>query len=74
MTLFPKATSLMQMKCSFQHLSDQYEFGFRNENVLRVKGGYLKKVMTHKLCQNADFENGGTPIQIGILRALLNIL
>ena len=30
--------------------------------------------MTHKLCQNANFENGGTTIQIGILHVLLNIL
>ena len=40
-----------------------------NENGLRVKGGYFK-VMTHKLCQNANFENGGTcsTIQVGILQ------
>ena len=63
----------MQIKCSFQHLSVQHEFGFRNENVLRMKRGYLK-VMTHKLCQNANFENGGTTIQIGFLHVLLNIL
>ena len=30
--------------------------------------------MTHKLCQNVNFENGGTTIQIGILLVLLNIL
>ena len=30
--------------------------------------------MTNKLCQNANFENGGTTIQIGILHVLLNIL
>ena len=30
--------------------------------------------MTHKLCQNANFENGGTTIQIGIMHVLLNIL
>ena len=30
--------------------------------------------MTHKLCQNANFENGGTTTQIGTLRVLLNIL
>ena len=29
--------------------------------------------MTHKLCQNANFENGGTTIQIGILHVLLKI-
>ena len=32
------------------------------------------KVMTDKLCQNANFENGGTTIQIGIVHVLLNIL
>ena len=30
--------------------------------------------MTHKLCQNANFENGGTTIQISIIHVLLNIL
>ena len=30
--------------------------------------------MTHKLCQNANFENGGTPIQDSIRHVLLNIL
>ena len=30
--------------------------------------------MTHKLCQNANFENGGITTQIGTLRVLLNIL
>ena len=30
--------------------------------------------MTHKLCQNKNFENGGTPIQVSILHVLLNIL
>ena len=34
----------------------------------------FQKFMTHKLCQNANFENGGIPIQIGILPVLLNIL
>ena len=36
--------------------------------------GLFLKVITHKLCQNANFENGGTAIQIGILHVLLNIL
>ena len=36
--------------------------------------GLFKKIMTHKLCQNASFENGGTAIQVNILRVLLNIL
>ena len=30
--------------------------------------------MTHKLCQNANFENGGITIQIDILNVLLIIL
>ena len=34
----------------------------------------FQKVRTHKLCQNANFENGGTTIQIGILHVLINIL
>ena len=32
------------MECSFGHFSVQYEFGFRNENVLLVKWGYFKKL------------------------------
>ena len=36
--------------------------------------GLFQKVMTNKLCQNANFENGGTTFQIGILHLLLNIL
>ena len=30
--------------------------------------------MAHKLCKNANFENEGTTIQIGILHVLLNVL
>ena len=36
--------------------------------------GLLKKFMTHKLCQNANFENGDGSIQFSILHVLLNIL
>ena len=36
--------------------------------------GLFQKVMTHKLCQNANFENGGTTIQVSILHVLLDIL
>ena len=36
--------------------------------------GLFQKVMTHKLCQDANFENGGTIIQVSILNVLLNIL
>ena len=63
----------MQMAYSFKHFSVQYEFDVWNENGLRVKGGYFKHVTTHKLCQNANFENGGTTIKIGILHVLINI-
>ena len=34
--------------------------------------GFFQKAMTHKLCQNANFENGGTTFQIGNLHVLLN--
>ena len=34
----------------------------------------FEKVMTHKLCQNANFENGCTTIQVSILHVLLNVL
>ena len=43
MTYWPIALSLMQMECSFQHFSVQYEYEFLNENFLCVKGGYFKK-------------------------------
>ena len=36
--------------------------------------GLFGKVITHKLCQNANFENEGNTIQICILHVLLNIL
>ena len=36
--------------------------------------GLFQKVMTHKLCQNANFENGGITVHIGILHVLLNIM
>ena len=36
--------------------------------------GLFQKVMTNKLCQNANFENGGTTIQVSILHVLLDIL
>ena len=36
--------------------------------------GLFQKVMTRKLCQNANFENGGTTIQVNILHVLWNIL
>ena len=36
--------------------------------------GLFKKGMAHKLCKNANFENGGITIQVSILHVLLNIL
>ena len=36
--------------------------------------GLFQKVITHKFCQNVNFENGGTTIQVNILPVLLNIL
>ena len=59
------------MKCSFQHFSVPYEFEMKTYCVLK---GVFQKVMTHKLSQNANFEVGGTTIQIGILHVLLNVL
>ena len=38
------------------------------------ESGLFQKVMTYKLCQNANFKNGGTTIQMGILHRLLNML
>ena len=35
--------------------------------------GLFQKFVIHKLCQNANFENGGTTIQINILHILLNM-
>ena len=55
LTLFPIAMSLMQMKCSFQHFSVQYEFGFRNENVLRVNGGLFKKSHDSQIVPKCEF-------------------
>ena len=36
--------------------------------------GLFQKVMTYKLCQKANYENGGTTIQVSILHVLLNSL
>ena len=36
--------------------------------------GLFHKVMTHELFKNANFEIGGTTIQIGLLHVLVNIL
>ena len=36
--------------------------------------GIFQKVMTQNMCQNANFENGGTTIKVSSLLVLLNIL
>ena len=36
--------------------------------------GVFQKVMTHKLCQNVNLENGATTLQVSILHVLLNTL
>ena len=38
------------------------------------ESGLFQKVMTYKWDQNANFKNGGTTIQMGILHVLLNML
>ena len=38
------------------------------------ESGLFQKDMTYKLCQNANFKNGGTTIQISTLHVLLNML
>ena len=49
------STTLMQEEHSFQHLSVQYEFGYRNENVLRLKVGYLKKKHVSSIVSKFNF-------------------
>ena len=36
--------------------------------------GLFQKVISQKLCQNANFENGATTIQVSTLRVLFKIL
>ena len=48
------------MECLFQHLSDQYEFGFWNENVLREKWGYFKKSWVTNCAKMRIFKMGVT--------------
>ena len=66
----------MQEQCSFLHLGVQFEYGFRNEKVWRMKIGYFKKSCPtnfDKILNFVKFENGGTDFQWGILRVMLNI-
>ena len=37
---------------------------FEKKNSFACEMGLFQNAMTHKLCQNANFENGGTTIQI----------
>ena len=60
------ATTLNQEVCSFLHLRDEYEIGFRNEHVLGLKVGYFKQsCLTNcdKMLNFSIFENGDTYIQ-----------
>ena len=41
---------------------------------LCMRKGLISNVMTHKLCQNVNFVNWGTTIQIDIQHVLLDIL
>ena len=61
------------MKCSFQHFVFNMSLAFEM-NSFECERGLFQKLMTHKLCQNVNFENGGTTIQICILHVMLNIL
>ena len=38
------------------------------------ESGLFQKVMTYKLCQNANFENGGIINQMGFMHVLLSML
>ena len=38
------------------------------------ESGFFQKVKIRKSCQNANFENGGTTVEMDILCVLLNIL
>ena len=67
-TIWPLATCLMQMECSFSTIVLNMSLAFSNENIQSVK------VMTRKLYQNESFQNGDITIQICIVRELLNIL
>ena len=38
------------------------------------ESGLFQEVITYKLCQNANFKNGGAAIRMDILHVLLNML
>ena len=68
LTLWSIATSRVQIVRSFQHLSVQYEFGFWNETF------YVWKEICAKMRISKMGENGGTTVEMDILRVLLNII
>ena len=48
----------MQMECSLLQLRVQYEFGFRNENVMQMKMSYFKNsclINCHKMLIFLEF-------------------
>ena len=63
----------MQMECLFQQFCVQYDFGFWNENILHVKGGYCT-MHDSQIVPKCEFWKWGYHYQIGILHILLNIL
>ena len=62
------------MECSFEHINGQYELGFCKGNVLRVKVGSFKKSRLTSYAKMRVLKNGGTTVEIAILRGMLNIL
>ena len=59
------------------HKRVHYEFSFKTENGLWMKIGSLKKAYLkncYKILKFANFEKGGTDIQVVILRAMREIL
>ena len=47
---------------------------FEMKTFFACEWGLFQNVTTHKLCLNANFENGGTTIPIDILHVQINIL
>ena len=61
------------MKCTISFLVFSLSLTFEMKR-FAFEWGVFQKVMAHKLCQNANFDNGSTTIQIRVLHVLLNIL
>ena len=68
MTFWQIATSFMQMECSFQHFSVQYEFGLSNENILHVKGGYFTKSCLTNCAKMRILKMGVPPFNLASFR------